>query len=146
MSTRYTTVVAMLDNDANFACVIRELLRRGELERPRSLALPPEKGANGTMCYMSFRWHLRHYGNPQDVDSADRSDILAEVWKEEDSGISPTESWWVTLQDGSEVGPFPNKKEASSEAVRFLVRGGWTIMGESPWDGEDEEDWPVTYK
>jgi|TARA_R110000824_G_scaffold54351_19_gene149978 hypothetical protein len=136
----------MLDNDANFACVIRELLRRGELERPRSLALPPEDGANGTMCYMSFRWHLKHYGEPKGVDRADRSDILAEVWREKDSGNPFTEHWWVTLQDGSEVGPFPTKKEASSEAVRFLVRDGWVVMKETPWDGEDEVAWPVAYK
>jgi len=144
MSTRYATVVAMLDNDANFACVIRELLRRGEMENPRSLALPPEKGANGTMCYMSFRWHLKHYGGPKDVEEAERGDILAEVWKE--IGNALAEHWWVTLQDGSEVGPFPTKKEASAEALRFLVRGGWSVMNEAPWDGEDESAWPVLYK
>ena len=146
MSARYDTVVAMLDDDANFACVIRELCRRGELESPRQLVLPPEEGASGSMCYMSFRWHLQGL---TDVDSAERSDILAEVWKEEGTWVPKEFSqspWWITLQDGSEVGPFTNRDEASAEARRFLIRSGWRLLPHSPWDTKDQEEWPIGYK
>jgi hypothetical protein len=143
MSARYDTVVAMLDNDANFACVLRELCRRGELESPRQLVLPPQEGASGSVCYMSFRWHLQpHF----DVDQASRDDILAEVWKEDDGSPHLRESWWVTLQDGNEIGPFPDKKSASGEAHRLLVRQGWQVLGDSPWDTKDEKKFPITYR
>ena len=137
MSVRYDTVVAMLDNDANFACIIRELCRRGELEQPRLLALPPKEGANGSVCYMSFRWHLR--GDPE-VEDADRSDILAEVWKEEGANVN-TERWWITLPDGTEVGPFSTKRKAGAEAQRILIREGWRLLPANPWDEKDEEQW-----
>jgi hypothetical protein len=133
MSARYSTVVAMLDDDANFACVVRELSRRGE----HKLALPPQTGANGTVCYMSFRWHL---GGATDVEEADRSDILAEIWSEVGSN---TPKWWITLQDGTEVGPFDYKMEAQSEAIRFLRRDGWRMVEQEPWDAEDLGEWPA---
>jgi hypothetical protein len=142
MSTRYDTVVAMLDNDANFACVLRELCRRGELETPRQLVLPPLEGASGSMCYMSFRWHLQPH---LDVDNASRDDILAEIW-EEGNKSQVHETWWITLQDGNEIGPFPDKKSANGEAHRLLVRQGWQVLADSSWDTKDEESFPVTYK
>jgi len=132
MSARYSTVVAMLDDDANFACVIRELSRRGE----HKLALPPHTSANGTVCYMSFRWHLNA---PTDVETADRSDILAEIWSE----VGSNPKWWITLQDGTEVGPFDYKMEAKSEAIRFLRRDGWRMVEQEPWDAEDLGSWPA---
>ena len=137
MSARYETVVAMLDDDANFACVIRELCRRGELERPRQVVLPPKDGANGSMCFMSFRWHLQ--GNT-DVEDASRSDILAEVWEE--TNTAATGRWWLTLQDGSEVGPFKDKRSASAEGQRILIKEGWVLLPKDPWDTKDEEGWP----
>lgn len=145
MSARYDTVVAMLDDDANFACVIRELFRRGELGSPRQLVLPPEEGVSGNICFMSFRWHLQGIG---DVEEAERSDILAEVWKEEPStpATYSKSPWWITLQDGSEVGPFAEKDDASSEARRLLIRSGWRLMDRSPWDDKDQDAWPIGYR
>ena len=150
MSARYTTVVAMLDNDANFACVIRELCRRGELEAPRKMVLPPIETDGGTLCYMSFRWHLQFEPKP-DVEDALRDDILAEIWKDPSSptpiaGVVSSASWWVTLQDGTEVGPFQNKKTANAEALRMLTREGWIILQEEPWDKTDAQGWPLAYR
>jgi hypothetical protein len=143
MSARYSTVVAMLDNDENFACVVRELMRRGELGTPRRLALPPKDGGNGSLCYMSFRWHLSHTLDTASEDAV-RDDILVEVWA--DPGTTISTEWWLTLQDGAEVGPFPNKKEAVSEARRFLTREGWIFVGIQPWDAEDESIWAMVYR
>ncbi len=91
------------------------------------------------MCFMSFRWHLR---TTEDPSKADRADILAEVWAEPSGDPTPAR-WWVTLQDGAELGPFDGEQIAASNAVTFLQDGGWTVMGAMPWDDDDFDAWPV---
>ena len=135
MSSRYATVVAMLDDDANLACVLRELRRRPV---PK-LALPPQRTASGTTCFMSFRWHLQDGGDPV---QAERADVLAEVWSEE--GANPTTArWWVTLSDGAELGPFDEEQDALSNATLMLRERNWSFVRTPPWDNDDRDCWPV---
>ena len=111
--------------------VLRELARRrAESQR---ITLPMLELPDGKGYYMTLRWFL---SGATDPDRATRSDILAEVWSD-----SP-QRWFITLPDGSEVGPFNTRERAYLEARLFVEDAGWRVLESPPWDDDDVRDFP----
>ena len=131
MSSRYRSIAALLEGEVNMVAVLRELARRrAESQR---ITLPMLELPDGKGYYMTLRWFL---SGATDPDRATRSDILAEVWSD-----SP-QRWFITLPDGSEVGPFNTRERAYLEARLFVEDAGWRVLESPPWDEDDVRDFP----
>ncbi len=131
---RYITMVAVLDDPLNRAIAERELARRS---RPldRGLCPPPIPKAGGGCIFLTMREYQR---NPVEVcEDSTAVDYLADVFQGSDG-------WWVSMQDGSEVGPFPTQKVAVATANNLLTDDGFEVLSYPPWTAEDGAAYPFT--
>ena len=126
MGSRYSTVVAMMDDPLNRACIDRELARRG---KSLQYLCPPVQKSSGGCTFPTFRYVCRN-GVPKSGDVIDDAD--AEVFTD-------GASWFATLvyEAGTEIGPFETERAAIEEVKNFFVDAGFTVLSDVPWSQDD---------
>lgn len=136
-SERYTTMAAVLDDPLNRAIAERELLRR---KRPldRGLVPPPIPREGGGFVILSMREYQRFPA--EKIVKGAEVDYIADVWLAQGT----RSDWWVTLTDGSEVGPFPTSSAALVNARSLVEDEGYTVLDALPWSAQDAEEYPFT--
>lgn len=140
-SARYTTLVAVLDDPINKLIIERELRRRTTQSKvtPSRWFPPPSviAGGGGYLILTPREWATRPVGKSIDAGDAVGRDFLAYVW------LVAEAEWYVTLIDGTEVGPFGSANKARDEAVAILIDQGWVLHDPPPWTEEDANDYPL---
>ena len=132
MGSRYNTIVAMMDDPLNRACIDREIARRG---KALQYLCPPVAKSSGGCTFPTFRYVCR-YGVPKSGDVIDDQD--AEVFTD-------GTSWFATLtyEGDAEIGPFGTKAISISEVQSFFIGAGFTILPSVPWEQEDALEWRI---
>jgi hypothetical protein len=135
---RYATLVAILDDPLNRACIERELARRQKVRSSTKGLLPPptpREGGAGAV-YLSMEEYLN---NPKTIiKNGDEANLhyLLDVFE-------GTEGWLIIREDLSEVGPFPTLPEAQKEAETLLQSEGYELLTEFPWAQTEVEAYPL---
>ena len=127
-STRYKTLLAVLNDPLNRAVVEREILRRSEKMTP-----PPISRVGGGVVYLTMEEYRHKYRDY--IMEGEDPDSYAEVFG------TPGE-WYVATEE-AEVGPFSTMEEATASAESLLAGQGITVLRDHPWTKSDEDDYPL---
>jgi hypothetical protein len=134
VAPRYATLVAILDDPLNRACIERELVRRRAPKEHKGLLPPPIPRVGGGLVYPTMREFQR---TPhQEAPAGEEIDCVADLFQ-------GTEGWFVVLDDGTEVGPFDTMGVARKQAENLLQKQGYTLLGESPWGQTEATTYPI---
>ena len=138
-TSRYATLVAILDDPLNLACVERELARRREKGSFDKGLLPPPtpREGGGGLVYLSMEEYQR---NPKTLIKNGEeayTEYLLDVFE-------GTDGWLVIRDDLSEIGPFPTLKEAQKEAENLLKSEGYRVLNAFPWGALEAASYPLT--
>ena len=121
VSRRYAAIVAILDDPVNRAIVLREVYRREELR----IVVPYRLGQGEKSLFDLDDLIYRVAGeDPRPLAKVVRDEVYSGLW---------------AVAGDDEVGPFPTREIALSEASKLLSGRGYTVLDVSPW-GEDEEN------
>ncbi len=132
VAPRYATIVAILDDPLNRACVERELARRAATHK---LIPPPIRKTGGGLLYVPMRLFQRK--------------VLREI---KDSVDTPylfdlfqgTEGWFVQRgEDAMEFGPFDTLHTAKKEAESLLQGMGYKVLDTPPWGQAEVDSYPL---
>ena len=138
INPRYATLVAILDDPLNRACIEREIARRQKVAPSTKGLLPPptpRKGGGGVV-YLSMDEYLN---NPKTmIGPGDEANLhyLLDVFE-------GAEGWLIIREDLSEIGPFPSLSEAQQEARNLLQGEGYELLSEFPWAEEEANAYPL---
>ena len=133
--SRYAIIVGMLEDPLNLACAMRELMRL-EREKGGLKLVPPPISISGRVFYPTFRDFLKikkvsESLNPESID------FLAEIFSTGD-GV-----WYITIPDGSEIGPFDSLKRCHVEVRNLLEPEGFIFLDKNPWGDKDTSSYPL---
>ena len=127
MSNRYATIVALLDDPLNVACVVREIIRQGF--NHVQLLPPPLPRKGGGWVFPSFSMALRE-PLPSILDPDQKIEFEFEV-------RTDGTRWIVLTREGAEIGPFGDEEVALQEARVFAMGEGFILLNRMPWDNTD---------
>ena len=133
MSDRYKSIVAIMDDPVNLACILREFKRRSLSDSPSSLLVPPVPLKGGGWIYPTFEEALRK-PRPKIYPSKDGVEVAMLVF-EDGTG-------WFIFDGENEVGPFDTEGLALSQAELLAKENNWVLLEKLPWEDGDEKTWP----
>lgn len=133
ISEKYKFVVAIMDDPIYRSIIEREIRR----QKNRSKVLPPPvlKESGGYVFPTMRQWQETPYTKAKPT--------AIELWDQVADIFTDGEVWFISLQDGTEVGPFPTAKFALQEAISLLTSAGWTFLAETPWGEEESAAYPL---
>jgi len=133
--SRYAIIVGMLEDPLNLACAMRELIRR-ERQKGGIKLVPPPISILGRVFYLTFRDFLKLKYLSESLNP-DSFDFLAEIFSTGD-GV-----WYITISDGSEIGPFDSLKSCHVEVRNLLEPDGFIFLDKNPWEDKDISSYPI---
>lgn len=133
--SRYEIIAGMMEDPLNLACVMREMLR---IERKTGglKLVPPPITVHNRVFYPTFREFLRMKKSTNTLNP-ETLDYMAEIFSTGD-GI-----YYISLPDGSEIGPFDSLKRCHKEVRSLLEPNGFKFLDKPPWEDQDCSRFPL---
>lgn len=130
MSERYRAIQAILDDQENVACILREYLRQ---DFANLKLLPPHiPKEGGGWVFQSLRCAMREpLPSKIPAGGSEALDLVYDIFQ-------GSEGWIVfSCYEDTEFGPFDSPVDALKAAKELAVQDGWKLLQILPWDNED---------